>query len=198
MCSGKEQLIRNLHRSSKGAPKRKEKMKKTIAILLVLVIGMVGVFAANALATAVEDAKITVTTTVASEASFGLTAAETDVAAANFATKALFDAAVADTITTPINMLDLVGNVEVGRLSGINNTATSITLYVSTTSLKSGSNEVELTVSPATAVIPAAASSAFGVLANEEIYVKEKTAGKAALAPAGNYSATVTINVTVI
>ena len=45
MCSGKEQLIRNLHRSSKGAPKRKEKMKKTIAILLVLVIGMVGVFA---------------------------------------------------------------------------------------------------------------------------------------------------------
>lgn len=48
MCSGKEQLKRNLHRSSKGAPKRKEKMKKTIAILLVLVIGMVGVWAADA------------------------------------------------------------------------------------------------------------------------------------------------------
>lgn len=56
MCSGKEQLIRNLHRSSKGAPKRKEKMKKTIAILLVLVIGMVGVWAA--------DAQLSLTTSV--------------------------------------------------------------------------------------------------------------------------------------
>jgi len=173
-------------------------MKKTIAILLVLGIGMVGVWAADALATTVEDAKITVTTTVASEASFGLTAAGTDVAAANFATKALFDDAVADTISTDIDMLDLVENVEVGRLSGINNTATSITLYVSTTSLVSGSNQVELTVSPVTAVIPAAASSAFGTLKNEKIYVKEKLSGKAALAPAGSYSATVTINVTAI
>ncbi|MDX9825362.1 MAG: hypothetical protein RBU26_10535 [Sphaerochaeta sp.] len=173
-------------------------MKKTIAILLVLVIGMVGVWAADALATTVEDAKITVNTTVAAEASFGLTDAETDVAEADFATKALFDAAVADTITTSIDMLDLVGNVEVGRLSGINNTATAITLYVSTTSLISGSNEVELTVSPVSATIPAAANSAFGTLKNEKIYVAEKTAGKAALAPAGSYSATVTINVTAI
>ena len=71
MCSGKEQLKRNLHRSSKGAPKRKEKMKKTIAILLVLVIGMVGVFAAT-----VGTKDLLLTTTVSPIDSMAIVAAD--------------------------------------------------------------------------------------------------------------------------
>ncbi|NLA99348.1 MAG: hypothetical protein GX836_14360, partial [Spirochaetales bacterium] len=55
-------------------------MKKTIAILLVLVIGMVGVFAAVDLATAASKSIITVNTQVAGFAYFGLT----DVDDANY------------------------------------------------------------------------------------------------------------------
>ena len=200
-------------------------MKKTIAILLILVIGMVGVFAAPASALptdngeggstpSTETAKITVTTTVAQFASFGVTAAAVDNA--NFATKALFDAAVGTTLSTAIDMLDLGAidsssnpiPVEVGKLSGINNTIGAVTLSITTTDLEGtvgaaktagisgAAAKVALTVLPTSVTIGAATNSAFGTLKNQSITVKETTPGSAALAPAGGYEATITIQVT--
>ena len=170
-------------------------MKKAIAILLVLVLAGAGLFAASSGLTGSSDAStIELTTTVAQFASFGVTA--TDVDEANFKTKALFDSAVNTNITKSVNMLDLVSAVEVGKLSGINNTAAVVSLTITTTALVSGTNSVNLDVLPASATIPAAGSSAFGTLKNTVITVKEATSGAAALAPAGDYVATVTIQLT--
>jgi len=171
-------------------------MKKTIAILLVLVIGMAGVWAdaSSGLPGSTDESVINLTTTVAQFALFGLS--ENAVAEANFATKALFEEAVSTSIDKAIDMLSLANPLEVGKLSGINNTDVPVSLTISTTPLTSGSNTIALKVIDGSATISASASSAFGVLKNKAIMVQEDVPGAAALAPAGNYTATVTIQLT--
>jgi hypothetical protein len=173
-------------------------MKKTIAILLVLVIGMVGVFAAasSGLPLSTETSTIDVTSTVTQFALFGVTA--DTVLDANFASQALFSGAVNTTITKEnFDMLTLASAVEVGKLSGINSLATPVSLTITTTDFVSGSNSIGLTVSPESESILAAASSAFGTLKNTSITLVETIPGAAALAPSGDYSATITIGLTV-
>jgi hypothetical protein len=173
-------------------------MKKTITILLVLVIGMVGVFAAasSGLPLSTETSTVDVTSTVTQFALFGVTA--DTVVDANFASQALFSSAVNTNIGKDIGMLALSSPVEVGKLSGINSLDTAVSLAITTTDLVSGSNSIGLTVSPESESILAAASSAFGTLKNTSITLVETTTGAAALAPSGDYSATVTIGLTVV
>ena len=151
-------------------------MKKTIAILLVLVIGMVGVFAAasSGLPSSIETCTIDVTSSVTQFALFGVTT--DDVVVGNFASQALFSAAVGTGIDTDIiAMLDFASPVEVGKLSGINSLDTPVSLAITTTALVSGGNSIALTVSPAIESIPATASSAFGTLKNTVITLVEPT-----------------------
>lgn len=120
MCSGKEQLKRNLHRSSKGAPKRKEKMKKTIAILLVLVIGMVGVFAAN-----VNQDTLQLTSQVSGK--YGLKIATAAATGANLGALITSFGDLTEVSSTLFTDNDLTETVYINYMSNIKNKATVTT-----------------------------------------------------------------------
>ena len=109
----------------------------------------------------------------------------------------MFESAVESTIEKEIAILDLKDAVDVGFVSGINNTASSVSLSVTTSDLKSGNNVIGLKVVSSFQVsIPKSSNSQFGTLKNSILQIKEKTPGAAALAPAGKYEATVTIALT--
>ena len=134
-------------------------MKKTIAILLVLVIGMVGVFASGeegseeggeATIVLSGEATIVLSTTVAQFASFGVHAYSTGtgagLGAADFISKLAFEGKVSSSISESVDMLTLDELVPVGFLSGINNTSGDVTLYITVSPLTDGTNSVPLLV----------------------------------------------------
>ena len=194
MCLGKRHS-KNLAQE----PKRSSKeliMKHTIAILLVLVLASVGLFAMVASDPTVNNDKnastINIYTNVREFSAFGVSTLEVD--RDGFKSIAKFQDAVTSSIDTKVDMLNLHSFVDVGFLSGINNTASNVDLFISIDDLVSGDNAVAMEVSPRRATIDASKKSAFGTLRNTVIKVKEAKVGSAALAPAGTYRTTVTIS----
>ena len=168
-------------------------MKKTIAILLILILAGFGLFA-TVVNNDKDPASIKVSSEVAQYSSFGVslkTISNHDVTSI-----ARFEKAVSSSIDKDVDMLKLYGNLEVGFLSGVNNTKNPITLAISISDLVSGDNAVAMEVESSEEIIPGAKNNAFGVLQNARIKIHEKVRGTAALAPAGNYKATITINLT--
>jgi hypothetical protein len=164
-------------------------MKKTIAILLVLVIGMAGVFAADATIPA-NTADIVVNASVVNQALFGVSGEALLETA--FDSIDAFSAAIVDSLsvtTQPLANFKATTEVPdgpiVGYLSGINNTGTTVNLGITT---------IALTVSPATSQISAAAGQ-LSTLENVAISLTETTPGSIDLAPAADYQATITITV---
>jgi len=166
-------------------------MKKIIAILLILILAGFGLFAA--VDNTKTDATINITALIADYSAFGVSSIA--VIEDGFRSIVKFQSAVATSINAEVIMLDLVSYVDVGFLSGINNTSSAVNLSITIANLVSGTgtSSVALLVSPATAIIAPSSSSQFGTLRNTVIKVKEATAGSAALAPAGDYTSTVTI-----
>ena len=164
-------------------------MKKSIAILLILTLAGFGLFAA--VDNTKNDATIKISSTVENYSAFGVSTLE--VKEDGFVSIANFQGAVESSVDTKVDMLTLHSFVPVGFLSGINNTTGAVNLTISIDKLASGNDNVAMLISPTTATIKASANSKFGTLKNTVITVKEATTGAAALAPAGTYSATVTI-----
>ena len=173
-------------------------MKKTIAILLVLVLATAGLFAMVALPPVDEAKKSTINiySSVQDFSAFGVSTLE--VKKDGFKSIANFQDAVNSSIDAKVDMLDLHSFVQVGFLSGINNTAGNVNLSISIENLVSGDNSVEMEVYPTRQVIEASKNSRFGTLENQIIKVKEAKRGAAALAPAGKYSTTVTISLVTV
>lgn len=184
-------------------------MKKTIAILLVLVLAGVGLFATTGAETNASNT-IVLTTSVAAESYFGVS--EGVIEASSFLSTAAFvaDENVVSTITVasqPMSNFKATAEAAngpiVGYLSGINNTTAKVYLGIGIGSFASstltGETPIALTVTPDTTTarqeIPAA-STILGTLKNVPIRVRETTAGSIDLAPAAeDYSATITVTV---
>ena len=173
-------------------------MKKTIAILLVLVIGMTGVFAAGVDGLTDDNtATINLTVSVDEVALFGVS--EAALVAADYLSTAAFTAKVNSTMNVATQaMTGFKSAKHIGYLSGINNSLGPVTLDITTTPFTSetaSSASIGLTVSPTTATI-VAANSNLGTLASTSITIVETTAGSIDLAPAADdYTATITITV---
>lgn len=177
-------------------------MKKTIAILLVLVIGMVGVFAVDAVpGTVSSNATIDLSTVVDGKAAFGLTAHNaTALTATGVASYAAFTAATSDNVdfgTTAMN--DFVAGPIVGYLHGFNNYATAVNLAITVTPFTTPDTglttaSIPLTVSPIAKSIPAAVAVR-GYFINEPLTVTAAQADVDVAPASGNYTATVTITV---
>ena len=168
-------------------------MKNSIAILLVLVLASVGLFArpANPVNNEMKPATINISSNVQAFSAFGVSTSK--VQSNSFKSIASFQSAVKSSIDTKVDMLKLDKYVDVGFLSGINNTELPVFLTISVDKLSSGKDSVELTVTPNQATLSPSKDSKFGTLRNELIQVKESIPGAAALAPAGEYETTVTI-----
>jgi len=166
-------------------------MKKSILILTSLLLIASSLFAAVS-----DDSNktIVIKAPVEGYALFGVTSSQVDYT--NFKSRALFESAVESTIDTEINILDLSKSVSVGYVSGINNTKNKVSLYVSTSDLKSGDDVIGLKVVTNYASIPGSSDSKLGSLQNTLLQVTEKVPGAAALAPAGSYEATLTVSLT--
>ena len=164
-------------------------MKKSIVILTALLLITSSLFAAVS-----DDSNktIVIKAPVEGYALFGVTSSQVDYT--NFKSRALFESAVDSTIDTEIEILDLSKAVPVGYVSGINNTHNKVSLYISTSNLKSGDDESGLKVVTNYASIPGSSDSKIGVLNSTLLEVTEKVPGAAALAPAGSYEATLTIS----
>ena len=163
-------------------------MKKTILILLVLVL------ATFSLTASIGDKSIIIKAPVEGFTVFGVSSEK--VIDANFKTQALFESAVKTSVEKEINILALKDAVDVGYLSAINNRSNKVSLYISTSNLVSGSNTIAIKVMDNYEDIPASANSKYGTLKNTLLQIKETVPGAAALAPAGRYEATVTISLT--
>ena len=168
-------------------------MKNSIAIILVLVLTSIGLFASVAIPVNndKESASIHITSYIKDFSTFGvsLNKIESD----SFTSIAKFQDSVSSSVDTKVDMLMLNSMVDVGFLSGINNTRSDVYLSITVDKLVSGKDSVDLVVSPKEATLSPAKNSRFGTLQNALIQVQEKEAGSAALAPAGTYTTTVTI-----
>lgn len=181
-------------------------MKKTIAILLVLVIGMVGVFAdgatyADANASPKGDVKINLTTTVEPFTYFALSAPT--LASVDFSSVGAFigNENLKDTITytdADHPLTDFANPVNLAKIWGINNTTAEITLTVSTGGFV-GADEtttIPLTVSLTNKKINKAVGTVLGTLASDNIIsAVAATPAQVHTALAQEYTATITIAV---
>jgi len=180
-------------KSCTGAYKllKERNVKHTIAILLVLVLASVGLFATPTENNDKNAATVNITSNVSEYSAFGVSLKK--VESGSFNSIATFQDAVQSSVANTVDMLNLHDFVAVGFLSGINNTKSEVKLTVTIDELVSGKDTVAMLVSPASATITPAKDSKFGTLVNSLIQVKEATSGAAALAPAGEYTTTVTI-----
>lgn len=184
-------------------------MKKTIAILLVLVIGMVGVWAANVnLSTLASSgtATVNINTAVVGKALFGLSVEPFGTTETPFASPAAFEAetSIKDSIdytNTDMSVFAVTsGNGPiVGYLHGITN-RTAVTLKVAISSFTDGDATTPYTIpllaTVSNLVIPGvAADNKPGILKDSPIAVKITDLAVYNAAPAANYTATVTISV---
>ena len=184
-------------------------MKKTIAILLVLVIAMAGVWAADVnLSTPASSgtATVNITTEVVGKALFGLSVAPFGETMTPFASPVAFEAEplILDTIeysNTDMSVFAVSsGNGQiVGYLHGITN-RTAVTLGVAISSFTDGDATTPYTIpllaTVSNLVIPGvAADNKPGILKDSSIAVKITDLDVYNAAPAANYTATVTISV---
>lgn len=180
-------------------------MKKTIAILLILVLAGFGLFATGVDgSTQANKATINLTTAVTGRALFGVSTNK--LADGKFADWETFTNAVAANIATEIaDIDDLKEKQTIGWLSGFNNTTNTVFLSASATNLtRTGaaatdpSIELELNVDTATAgasiQLPGATSGVRGKLDSLKIRVKGD-AVQIGLAPVGTYTSTITFTV---
>ena len=192
-------------------------MKKTIAILLVLVLAGVGLFAVGEdLTTGNGTAKLIFSTTIAPSVIFGVS----EGAISTFTSSSVFSALVDSSYSSVITLANLAtsGGYTVGYISGFNNTKTAVSIAVSSTNLAlittaavEGVGEVLSTTaiipiditapaSHATVTIPAADGTtnpgAPGTLSTEFKVVA--TQADIDLAAAGEYKATITFTATAI
>lgn len=175
-------------------------MKKTIAILLVLVIAGVGLFAAGVEGALTNTATIKVTTSVAGIALFGVSSDA--LVAADYADATTFTEKVSDTVTKNFtNINDLKTEQTVGYLSGFNSTNASVNLTVGISTLAHTTNmsatPLTLTVSPTVNQVVPAATTVRGILESVAIKVTGVTA-EIDLAPAGSYESTITFTVATV
>jgi len=168
-------------------------MKKYIAILLVLVLAGVGLFATPGTLSE-GPSTIKLQSVVGKFSAFGVSS--TSLLPADFASLATFVGKMKSSIIASVTMLDLNAATPVGFVAGVNNASAPVNLYISTTPLTSGSDSVLIHVLPTHAQIPKKADSKFGILQSTQITVHEKISGAAARAPAGTYTATITIKLT--
>lgn len=208
MCSGKEQLKRNLHRSSKGAPKRKEKMKKTIAILLVLVIGMVGVWAATG-----DDVTVKITTEVPYFSVIRLTdntnppiIADTFLSQSAFTGNSNFKENIVYDTEDYATLDAFSSEKTIAYIYGLSNNTSPIGLTLTTAGFEStdatDTTVIDLkindgaTENTASFTIGAAANGVLGKLnSSNGIKIVEFYQGSIAQAPALDYEATLTITI---
>lgn len=115
------------------------------------------------------------------------------IADENYKTQAAFESIVTNSIDKEISMLDLAKPVDVGYLAGINNTPNKVGISLKTTPLVYKDNTVALNMVDGHKEIPGSSNSRYGVLKSTVIQIKEATPGAAALAPAGDYKATITV-----
>ncbi len=164
-------------------------MKKQIILLLILTLVTFSIVAAE------NDKSIVIKSNVPEYSSFGVSLDELSYDV--FKSQELFEGAVETSVEKSIDILSLKDRVTVGYVSGINNTSSSVRMYVTTTDLVSGNNTIGLRVVSAYNVfIPSSSNSRYGILRNSPLVVQEKASGSAALAPSGSYEATLTISLT--
>lgn len=189
-------------------------MKKTIAILLILVIGMVGGFAADVPGAAdgiitddntAPNAKILLNATVDNFTYFGVSKVALD--SSDFVSSTAFKTKVYTSIdfTSEISSFDNSAGLEVGLISGITNRQSKTTLTVGVSNFMDASWDgsgtyagytIELDVASAKEIdIPAATATALGTLSSTSIKIKATNSAQVLAAPAISYSATVTIGV---
>jgi len=165
-------------------------MKKTLAILIILLLAGTGLFAD------VDDtktpSKINITSEVAQYSSFGVSL--TTINNHDVSSIERFERAVSSSISVTVDMLYIYGDKVIGYLSGLNNTKSPVKLELSITDLVSGNNAVPMIIIDPEATIPAATNNAYGLLWSVPVKIKEKVGGSGRLAPAGNYQATITIS----
>lgn len=180
-------------------------MKKTIAILLVLVIGMVGVWAANALPTgdaaATGTASIVIDTTVDAFAYFGLT--EPDAAVPDHNSSGEFVGDILDLIeytSTDFELTDFATAQPLAKLWGLNNTTSAINISITSTDGFVGADnttKIPLTFSIDSATITAASGTTLGFIdyANDAnlITAIASTPAQVYTATAQTYEATIVI-----
>ncbi len=178
-------------------------MKKTIAILLILVIGMVGVFAAY------EATTVKITTEVVEFMHIGLTDKDTDeLIDTAFDSESDFTGAVESEVIYTIEDFATLDTFEddtlIAYVWGITNTLSGdITVNISTAGFK-GLTDTDTIIPLAlngddnstTLTIPKAEGNDLGVLKTDNtLSIKEKNEGDIALAPAQLYEATITISI---
>jgi len=166
-------------------------MKKTLAILLVLVLAGFGLFA---VVTTDGPTKIVMNSVVDEFIAIGVSPAR--LVTDDFVSLETYLSKASSSIDTNITMLDLKDNTLVGFVSGVNNSKKTISIYLSTTALTSGTDSVGLTMVTNYTAIPGSKDSKFGILQGTQIFVKENTTGAAAKAPAGTYTGTITVSLT--
>jgi hypothetical protein len=184
-------------------------MKKTIAILLILVIGMVGVFADDLIVSVAgqvdglensNQADIVLYTTVEEFALFALSAV--DYTSVSFTSKSAFEGdknLYSTLVRNDLDLDDFKGYVNLANIWGINNTKGKITLTVSAGDGFVGEDnaKIALTVAPTGFEIPAASGTTLGILNTSNVI--SAIASNTALidtAAAQDYEATITITVT--
>lgn len=168
-------------------------MKKILAIILSLILVGTGLFAATP-DLSEGPSKVHVKSVVGEFIGFGVSSAK--LLPEDFVSLETYLNKANSSIDTTVSMLDLGSETLVGFVSGVNNSKKTISLYLSVTPLTSGTDKVGLHVRPNYTAIPPASDSRFGVLQGTLISVIETTKGAAVRAPAGTYTATVTIRLT--
>lgn len=147
-------------------------MKKTIAILLVLVIGMVGVFAADALPTGdsatTGTASITIGTTVEAFAYFGLTAPDSDPPDHSNSDDFVDDLVnLIEYDAGDFALTDFATAQPLARLWGLNNTTNAINISITSADGFVGADEttkIPLTLDINSATITAASGTTLGYI----------------------------------
>ncbi|MDY0287494.1 MAG: hypothetical protein RBR15_01570 [Sphaerochaeta sp.] len=166
----------------------------TIHLLLVFVLALFGValFAEPVVSTG--ENRFAVRAEIFPFASFGLSS--TAVEPFNFFSKALFEQAVSKSLVVQVDLPSLANEVPVGYLSGINNTNAVVELSLDASLMVSSNNSyLAIQVKPNHIIIPAARVTEFGLLENAVITIQEREAGASQRAPAGKYTAIITISI---
>lgn len=192
-------------------------MKKTIAILLILVIGMVGVFAAvvDALATETVEgstsftgsAEIKFSTTVTPTAYFALSLPTVKAADLDFTSVDNFknsDGLSAEIIysaatSNEIPLTDFSEEVELAKIWGINNSKNQVNLTITAGDgfIGTDGTKIGLSLSLDDTIITAASGLELGTLEDDNLITAVATdTTEVFTAVAQDYSATITITVT--
>lgn len=192
---------KSLARKLKGFQKE-NKMKKTIAILLVLVLAGTGLFAAAVDATVGETATITVKTKVDGTALFGVS--KNALVVADYLKASTFSSKVKSNVTKNFgNINNLKTEQTVGYLSGFNSTLSDVYIGVGISTLVN--QDPGNTATPLTLTLNvdttterfkiAKAGAVRGTLSSVEITVIGNEAA-IDLAPQGQYLSTITFTIT--